>query len=191
MRVSSTSNVLSYNISSAFNFLADEYSIPQYKTVAWFTNFMSRWFTIMTSRSLFAFSKKNIEKYNEIISFLEQSIEFFSILTIGSDKRWKSFQTSAIISTTSFLQISIYLLNERDFIFVLGFRFIQDCIENTFSILRTKNQIPNLLQFKNNLKLISIAQFTRDINSGNYEEDDRQSLSGFLDILEEKKNSEA
>lgn len=59
MGVSSITNVLSHDVSSAFNFLADECSIPEYKTVAWFTNVMSRWFTIMTSRHpLLALNKK-------------------------------------------------------------------------------------------------------------------------------------
>lgn len=59
MRVSSSTNVFNQNVSSAFNFLADKYSIPQFKTAAWFTKFMSRWFTIMTSRRLvYALSRK-------------------------------------------------------------------------------------------------------------------------------------
>lgn len=52
-----------------------------------------------------------------------------------------------------------------------------------FSIIRLKNVIPNALQFKNNLKLITISQLMKTISKSNYYEDDRQFLSEFLDVL--------
>ncbi|MBY0580366.1 MAG: hypothetical protein K2P53_01595 [Rickettsiales bacterium] len=65
-------------------------------------------------------------------------------------------------------------------------RFTQDCLENLFSLVRAKQVIPTALQFKNNLKLICVAQFLKKSSKGSYDIDDRQFLSGFLDIVNSK-----
>ena len=65
-----------------------------------------------------------------------------------------------------------YLLEKRDFKFLLTSRLTQDCVENLFSVIRQKNAIPNALQFKHNLKLISVSMYMRSIESGNYDFDD-------------------
>lgn len=57
-------------------------------------------------------------------------------------------------------------------------------MENLFSSLRAKNIIPNALQFKNYLKLISVSQYLKDVSRSSYDEDDRNVLSGFLDTLD-------
>ena len=41
-------------------------------------------------------------------------------------------------------------------------RFTQDCLENLFSLVRAKQVVPTALQFKNNLKLICVAQFLKN-----------------------------
>ena len=67
-----------------------------------------------------------------------------------------------------------YLINNREFKFVLTGRFTQDCLENLFSQLRQKNVIPNCLQFKNNLKLIATSMYMRPIVAGNYDYDENE-----------------
>lgn len=188
MRVSSATNVLSNDVSSAFQFLAHENGNEDYKTASWFIKYVVTWFNYMTARHVaIALGKLNLLKYQEAVNFLEESIVFFTKLKVGAAAAWKPFQKSCIMSTTSFLQISKYLLDERQFQFILSSRFSQDCIENLFCIIRTKQQIPNCVQFKNNLKLITISEFMKDISNNSYDEDDRNFLSEFLVISEEKK----
>lgn len=91
-----------------------------------------------------------------------------------------------IITTTSVSELTNYLLEKRAFQFVLIGRMTQDCVENLFSVIRSKNSIPNALQFKNNLKLISIFLYVRPVSRGNYEEDDRDYMTGFLDVINSK-----
>ncbi|XP_071636276.1 uncharacterized protein [Temnothorax longispinosus] len=68
----------------------------------------------------------------------------------------------------------------------MGSRFSQDCLENVFRIVRQKHPTPNSIQFKNDLKLITISQYMANVSHGNYEEDDRTFLSEFLEILEKR-----
>jgi len=58
---------------------------------------------------------------------------------------------------------------------------------NLFCVLRSKNVVPNALQVKNNLKLITVSQYLKNVSNGNCDEDDRELLSGFLDVIQKAK----
>lgn len=49
----------------------------------------------------------------------------------------------------------------------------------------------NALQFKNNLKLVTASYYMKQIASSNYEEDDRQHLPDFLQILQNLKKPDS
>jgi hypothetical protein len=78
-------------------------------------------------------------------------------------------------------------LEEKGFKFLLNSRFTQDCLENLFSVLRSKQVIPNALQVKDNWKLITVGQYLHDVSKGSYDEDEREFLAGFLDVLPTQK----
>ncbi|EFN63682.1 Transposable element P transposase, partial [Camponotus floridanus] len=134
-----------------------------------------------------ALSFHNLEKFNETVAFLHEVIELFAALKVGQAGHWKPFQTAIIMSTTTVIQLTSFLLNNRHYNFFLPSRLTQDCIENLFSLLRMKNVVLNALQFKNNLKLISISQYMKNISNSNYEYDDREFLSDFFNILMENR----
>lgn len=72
--------------------------------------------------------------------------------------------------------------------FILTSRFTQDCIENLFSQIRLKHVIPYPLQFMQDLKLISLAMFMKNINTSSYDNDERNYLTGFLEYVKDKSN---
>lgn len=78
--------------------------------------------------------------------------------------------------------------NHQNYIFLLTSRFTQDCLENLFGNLRSKQIIPNSVQFKDNLKLITVSQYLRDVSKGSCETYERQFLSGFLEIIKKMTN---
>lgn len=184
MRVGNACKVMSEQVSSGLEFLASDNPTDSKISTAFFIDFCARWFNAMCGRYItMALSLKDENKFNEQIAFFEEAIQFFRTLRVGDgNSRWKPFQTAILVSTQSVIDLSKYLLSNR-FTFFLPARLSQDCLENLFSVVRLTNVIPNALQFKNNLKLISISQFMKEVQSGNYENDDRQFLSEFLDIL--------
>lgn len=118
MRVSSATNVFNHDVSAAFKFMSEEHNNNEYKTASWFVGYVSRWFKLMTVRHpSLALGKRNLAKYEETTSFLKESNAFFTELQVGENNSWKPFQKSCAISTTSLLEISTYLLNERQFQF--------------------------------------------------------------------------
>ena len=163
MRVSNATRVFSREVSSALQYLNNDCPSNTRLTTAWFIDFLARWFHIMGSRNVsIALSNQIPEKRTEVTEFLNESIELFRNMKVGQDKKWKPFQSALLISTRSVLDLSDDLLN-KGFTFFLPARLTQDCLENLFSIVRLKNVIPNALQFKNNLKLIRISQYMKNV----------------------------
>lgn len=166
--------------------MADENCKPEFLATAWFIKTISRWFSLMTSRNCnkaLGLKDKNI--YNNSITFLYEIIDLFNKIKIDHKETFKPVQRGIILSTTSIINLVEYLLQDRNFKFVLTGRLTQDCMKNLFSVICSKNVIPNCLQFKNNLKLIAISMFMRPIVAGNYDYDENEDeySSNFLEYL--------
>lgn len=80
----------------------------------------------------------------------------FHNIKIGQNGKFKSVQCGILISATSFIKLTQYLIKEQGYMYVLGARFIQDCVANLFSNIRKKLPVPNVLQFKQSLKIHSV-----------------------------------
>lgn len=128
------------------------------------------------------------EKFSETIAFLEEVIALISSIKIGQSGVWKLFQTGILISTQSVINLLKYLFYNEKFEFIFTSRFMQDCVENLFSVIRSKHVIPNTLQFKNNLKLITVSQYMKSVAHSSYVQD-RNFISDFLNIR--KKNNKS
>lgn len=64
------------------------------------------------------------------------------------------------------------LLNNGSLRYFLSSRLTQDALENIFSIVRSRGSlIPSALQAIRAVRMITIAQFTREIKQGNYSKD--------------------
>ena len=185
MKVNRAKKILSPEVGAALYFLADENSKPEYITTAWFVSNIAKWFRLMTSRNLQnAISTFDRKKYEETISFLREMVNLLSNLRVGDAGIFKSLQKGFMLSTTSAIQLSQYLLEKQGFKFVLTSRFTQDCVENLFSLIRSKHVTPNVLQFKYDLRLISISQYIKPVKTSNYEFDDSTYLVDFLNTYE-------
>lgn len=195
MRVPSANNVLSHEVSTALQFLSLECSKAEYKTTAWLTGYMARWFKIVTSRNIsIAISKKNEKQFNETMDFLNEFIKFMRCINFGNKIVWKPFQKGIILSTMSIIELSTYLIEKRNFSFILTSRFTQDCIENLFYVylvLRLKNSTLNALQFKIDLRLVAISHYMRQVSTSSYSYDDREFLPDFLNTIQKIRKERA
>lgn len=184
MKVSKAKHVLSTNVSSALNFLAEEQNKKEYNTTAAFIDTVSKWFTLITSRSSklalgkVPGNKIKEKQYEDSIQFLYSVIELFKNMEIG--RHFKPVQRGVMITTQSIIELTEYLIIERDYKYVLTSRFTQDCVENLFSGIRAKHQIPNALQFKQDLKELCISHYIRPSKNSNYDQDDREFICNFL-----------
>lgn len=68
---------------------------------------------------------------------------------------------------------------------MLTSRFSQDCVENLFSCVRVKQPLPTALQFKNNLRLLSVCQYLKNVSNSSYDEDDRENFGDFLETIKQ------
>lgn len=130
-----------------------------------------------------------MDKYNETINFLKEFIDLISQLSFGVKGDWKPFQKGIILTTQSLIDVTEYLLIEKNYNYILGGRFTQDCLENPFSVLHSKHCILDALQIKNNLKLTVISQYIRKVSTSNYNLDDREFLPDFLPTIKQLKKN--
>ncbi|XP_048513912.1 uncharacterized protein LOC125501652 [Athalia rosae] len=148
MRVNKAKNMFCKNVSASLELLAHVKDEESYQTTAWFVEKISQWFALMTSRHpVLALSKCKIDKYNEAIQILNEIRDIFRDIQKGHKNVWKPLQTGILISTTSISQLAEYYLEKKGLPFLLTGRFTQDCVENLFSIVRSKQPVPNALQF--------------------------------------------
>lgn len=78
-------------------------------------------------------------------------------------------QTGVLIATTAALSLQKLCLKESNFKYLFPRRLTQDTLENLFSVIRQKNLVPRLLQFKTALRTITLSQFFQPCRTGNIE----------------------
>lgn len=184
IKVNKTKNFMSRDVSASLKFLAIQNSKQAYWTTAFFIEIISKWFTLMTSRtSKVALGKTSgntfsEKKFEESIAFLESVIELFQEMIVGNGMQFKPMQRGVIISTI--IELSTYLINEKGYQYVLAGRLTSDCVENIFSCIRARQPTPNALQFIHNLKIIAVSKYLKPIGNFSYEEDDRIIVGDFL-----------
>ena len=184
MKVSHAMAIFSNSVSAAIRLLVDAGVIHNSAlTTAWFLETVNHWFDLMSSRHpVMALSKFDDAKYLKAVEFLRKVSALFRHVNIGNKGCWKPVQTGIILSTTSMLLAQEKLLNQTNFKFVLTSRFSQDCLENLFSCVRRKNATPTDLEFKNSLRVLTVAQYLKGCDTGSYELDDGSFVADFLDI---------
>ena len=159
-------------------------------STAWFLGIIRQWFDLMTSRTpLLALSKFDEIKYEAAIQLLKDVVELFQTSKFGES--WKPIQTAVILSTKSVLNLQNDILNEGH-LFFLTSRLSQDCLENLFSCIRIKSPTPAPLQFKFNLRIISVSQYLKTAKNSNYDKDSATyclDLTSFKQTEKNKKKS--
>ncbi|XP_048515790.1 uncharacterized protein LOC125502109 [Athalia rosae] len=183
MKVNKARNIFSRITSAGLQLLADIGTDEAYATTAWFTNMISRWFTLTTSQNpSVALSLSNIDNYNEAVNTLNKVMVIIRCLQIGSKPTWKPVQTEILISTLFVLELAQYFLNERNLPYLLAGRLAQDCCENLFSVVWSKHPLPDRLQFQQDPRLICVPQFMTNMSNSNYDIDERCVLGDLFDF---------
>lgn len=187
IKVCKAKNLLDRDVSASLYFLAKEESNFDLNTTACFVKVISKWFALMTSRNpTLALSKYNKNKYKECQLFFLEVINLFQNIKIGEKGHYKPVQTGVIISTNSMLHLTEYLLNDKEYKFVLTGRFSQDCLENLFSVIRSKNAILTraftFTHFEGfeEIRRISTSQYIKTVEKSNYDDDNSHMITEFL-----------
>jgi hypothetical protein len=181
MKVRTALQLFSKSVSAALRTLvADEGRPDSYLTTAWFVDCVDTWFNLMSSlHPAIALSRRNDQAFTTAVSFLDSFMTTISTIRISSKPGWKPVQTGVLLSTRSVLNLCEDLLGDT-LQFLMTSRLTQDCVENLFSVVRSKNAIPTSREFKYALRVICVAQYLRPVGSSNYDCDDREYLGELL-----------
>jgi hypothetical protein len=63
-----------------------------------------------------------------------------------------------------------YFVIEKKYDFLFTGNLTQCCLENIFSVVRSKHPVPTALQFKQELKLLSVSQYLKSIKNSSYDD---------------------
>lgn len=177
MKVANSYKLVNHDVAAALRFMSAETNRSELLATAFWIETVWRWFKLMTSRQFnLALSLEKINVYNQTISYLRFYRIFIFECQVGIQKKWKPWQTASILCTNSVLRLQHHFLYSQNYPAVYTARFTQDCVENVFSLIRFKQKRPTALQFKDNLKLLSVSQFMTQIPGSSYASDDREWL---------------
>lgn len=124
------------------------------------------------------------QNFEEFSDELNQMMDIMKHSKFGEDERWKPFQRGFIVSTTSILEMTKFLLKSRGFEYFMPSRVLTDCVENLFSCVRSDNPKPNAIQLRNAIKNIAISEYlSAPVTNSSYQWDESKFLCGFLDIV--------
>lgn len=101
--------------------------------------------------------------YKDSITFLKDFIKIVRGITVG-DGKWKPFQSGLILCTQTALNLQVEYLEKENFKFLLLGRFMQDALENLFSVIRARKSVPDAREFKHAFRLVCLSQFQANIN---------------------------
>lgn len=189
MKVSNSTRVISNSVAAGLQWMVDKNQIvtdqerKEALDTRWFISMMNQWFDLMSSRgSSLALSKFKEEKYEEARKFLENVIGTVRDMEISTTTTvsWKPIQTGIILSTQSVLDIAKELVEGDVIRFLLTSRLTQDSLENLFSTVRMNNAVPTALEFRNALKIITVAQFIKTPRHSSYDISDSEYLANYL-----------
>lgn len=184
MKVSSAMHVISRSVSAGILTMVDQGvlrpdMIDCGKSTAWFVDLMNGWFDLACSRHpVLGLSKANPEKYQQALEYFDKVVGIIRQLQVGNGQ-WKPWQTGIMLSTLSIMSLTGDLL-ETGIPFVLTGRFSQDCLENLFSTVRLRSPTPSAVEFRNTLKIITVAQYLKTPTQTSYDNDDSSYLADYL-----------
>lgn len=179
MKVGTARAVLCHRTSVGLEMLAEEKNDASYKTTAWFVELLNTFFDLVTSRhKSMAFSHENQEVYDKAVALILKVSYVFQHMTVGKDEHFKPCQRGMRVLCHSLLNLVAFLLNERNFKFVLGGRTCSDCIENLFSMIRLGQAIPHAVALLQILKVITLSQCSEAVRGSSYDYDESEPITG-------------
>ena len=192
MNVPKAKRLLSQEVGAGLEALVEIHKYPiEYKTTAFFCNMIGRWYNLVTSRRRdFAISKKDVRRFEDEMNFLDEVVHLINSTQFSAKQRSKNFvQKGFTLSIASLKDVVIYLLETKDYEYVLCGRFTGDCIENLFSVVRKRDKAPTPLQFTNILETLTFLGQLRPSKYGAYEEDEQScwvtEISDFIKMYDE------
>ncbi|KAK3917905.1 Transposable element P transposase [Frankliniella fusca] len=187
MNVGTAKSVICHRTGVGLKLLSMEKENLSYETTAWFIILMNTFFTLATARHRgLAVSKANMGAYEEAIGLIKKVSHIFSNMKVGQGA-WKPVQKGIVVLCHGYLGLIDYFLNVQKFSFLMLGRFTSDCIENIFSLVRLKQTVPNASMFLQNLKVITLAQYSMYVKGSSYDNDEGRAISN-IDFLKEARN---
>lgn len=191
MKVPNATKYFNYNVAAALNVVAETTGKLELKATAAYISDVTRWYDLMNSREdSFALSPSRKEKYETSLNHITFASRLLGSVIVGKDGHFKPWQAAAVMASNAVLRLQNFFFKECEYTTLFTSRFVQDCLENLFSMVRLKQKRPTALQMKQHLRTIALSQFMMVPQNTSYDVDDRDFFSSFVDLIRQKKNVE-
>jgi hypothetical protein len=202
MRVNTHTRFFSSDISSTLEFLLEDdledaekfLSMPiddflesaKKNSTVFFVSVINRWISTLKNRHEFNLQENSID---EVKSFLRECCEIFHEIKIGPTKL--RCLIAAEKTTKSILDIMEYYqsLGVEKF---CAANFTQDCLENVYSVVRSKKKMPTSKEFVYLLRAQCVSRFTKiNVRGSSYDLDEStlNSHVSFLHIIRDQEKT--
>ncbi|XP_055543297.1 uncharacterized protein LOC129728857 [Wyeomyia smithii] len=182
MKVSNSTKFCNLDNASALRFVALEKNNPSLLATAAYLEDITLWYAMMTNRSEdLSLRLDNPDYYKNVCDHLNQTSQLIYDVRVGALGHWKPWKSALTMCTQTVLRLSDRLLKKGHKI-VLTAKFIQDCLESVFSVVRFKQRRPTSLQFSQIVKIITLTQYMTKVPSSYYM-DDQEHLVGLMDLM--------
>lgn len=189
MKMGTHRAVVCHRTSVGLELLSEEKGNSAYMTTAWFIQQLNNFFDLITNRSsTLALSTGNKVVYEKSISLIKKTSFLFENMKIGEDGHWKPCQRGIMVLCNSLLGLQKQFLSPvGNYKFLCLGRFLSDCVENIFSLIRQRQAVPHAVAFFQNLKVVTLAQLSQAVRGSGYDYEEAESLPG-VDMLEVARN---
>lgn len=182
MKVCNATKYCNRTVAAGLRVLASEQGRPELLPTACFIEDMTIWFEVINNRSEDSTLCRTDSTFHDVISRLQHTARLIYDVRVAEKGRWKPWKTGLVLCTNAIIRLTTrFLANGHRKIFTS--RFVQDCLESLFSVVRAKQRRPTPQQFARNLKAITISQYMAPVPNSSYEYDDQEHLLGMADFL--------
>lgn len=186
MKVSNATKYCNYSVAAALCVVAEKTNRMCLKTTAAYITDLARWYEIMNSRDDSEALKPAENNYQASIDHINFFAKLMSDIKVGEKGHWKPWQTAAVMSSNAILRLQNYFFESLEYTVLYTSRFVQDCLENLFSVIRYKQKRPTALQMKQHLRSITLSQFMHVPNNSSYDIDEREYLLSLEDLIRKR-----
>lgn len=186
MKVCNATKYCNLTVSAALRVYAAETGNKDVITTACYIEDLSHWFSDINNRVQEHALDTSDDTYQEKINNLKKITHLVYDLKVGESGKWKPWKSGIVMSTNAILRI-VERLSELGATKILTSRFSQDCLESLFSVARSKQRRPTSLEFRRNLKNITLSQYMSVIPNASYITDEQQHLVGMIELLSQRR----
>lgn len=187
MKVANATKYCNHAVAAALHVVAAEQGRRELEATACYIEDMADWFQMINNRSdNHTLRESDQDGMRDVTKRLQEVSRLIYEVRVGKEGKWKPWKTGLVVCTNAMIRLILRLFDSgHKQIFTS--RFVQDCLENIFSVIRSKQRRPTPRDFGRNLKIVTLSQYMAPVPNSSYCFDDQEHLIGLADFFSQRR----